>query len=289
MRYVFIDSEKVRYPVRYICNAMRVSESGFYAWRSRRGKPDRRIPVDEPELRRAIKRLHRKSRGRYGRPRLLVEVRREGFQVGGNRVRRIMREMGVEGRSGRKRRRKKSQSQGPPAPNLLNRNFNIEEPNTVWAGDITELRVGQAKLFLAVVVDLCSRMAVGWALDTSARTALVTTAMKRAVRRRRPQRGLIFHSDQGTQYNSKRFRAQLRVLGVRQSMSRRANCWDNSPIESFFGTVKKELVYTRTWVSRTELERALHRYIRDFYNRDRIHSTLGYVSPTEYERQNKAA
>jgi transposase InsO family protein len=268
---------------------MKVSESGFYAWRSRRGEADRRIPDDEPELRRAIKRFHRKSRGRYGRPRLLIELQREGFHVGGNRVRRIMREMGIEGRSGRKRKRRKPQAQVPPAPNLLERNFDIQEPNTVWAGDICELRVGQARLFFAVVVDLCSRMAVGWALDTSATTALVTAAMKRAVRRRKPPRGLIFHSDQGTQYASRRFRTQLRTLGVRQSMSRRANCWDNSPIESFFGTVKKELVYTRSWVSRTELERALNRYIRDFYNRHRIHSTLGYVSPTDYELQNKAA
>lgn len=283
MKYTFIDAERVNFAVLVMCDVLGVSESGFYDWRRRRGQLDRRIPQNEDRLRKAIGRIHRKSRGRYGRPRLAVMLEREGFCVGQNRIRRIMREMGIEGRSGRKRNRStKPPTQASPAPNLLARKFDVTTPNTVWAGDITEMYAGRAKLYLAVVVDLYSRLIVGWAISRSASAALVTEAMKRAVRQRRPSRGLIFHSDQGCQYSSQRFRAQLQVLGVTQSMSRRANCWDNSPIESFFSTAKRELIRETRWESPRQLGRALTKYVR-FYNRERIHSTLDYMSPVDYE------
>jgi len=281
VKYAFIDAEK-DFPVIAMCRVLGVSENGFYDWRARRGQPDRRIPENEEELRKAIRRIHRASRGRYGRPRIAVLLRREGFCVGQSRIRRIMLEMGLEGRSGRKRRHSKKPQTNAPAPNLLARKFDVAAPNTVWAGDITEMHAGRAKLYLAVVVDLYSRLVVGWALSRSASTALIIDAMKRAVRRRRPARGLIFHSDQGCQYGSHRFRDQLGVLGMRQSMSRRGNCWDNSPIESFFSTAKRELIHEKKWDSRSQLDRALTRYVR-FYNRERIHSTLDYVSPVDYE------
>lgn len=289
MKYTFIEAEKGNFEVRLLCDVLGASESGYYDWRRRRDALDLRIPDDEQELRAAIARLHRQSRGRYGRPRLAIMLQRRGFRVGQNRIRRIMRELGIEGRSGRKRKPRKPQRTPAPASNLLRRNFDVPSPNTVWAGDITELRVGKTKFFFAIVVDLYSRLVVGWALSGSASAALVATAMKRAVARRRPPKGLLFHSDQGVQYCSTRFRDQLRTLGIQQSMSRRGNCWDNSPIESFFATVKKELVYTRRWSSRDELERALNRYINRFYNTKRIHSRLGYKSPDDFERSMKAA
>lgn len=288
MKYNFIEAERGNFQVRACCRVLGVSERGFYDRQRRRDAPDRRIPSNEDEVRAAILRIHRRSRGRYGRPRLAATLRREGFRVGGKRIRRIMRELGIEGRSGRKRKKTAKPAHAPPAPNLLARNFTVIAPNTVWAGDITETRVGRTKLYLAVVVDLHSRLVVGWALARSASAALVVEAMKRAVRRRRPPRGLIFHSDQGAQYRSKRFRDQLRVLGIRQSMSRRGNCWDNAPIESFFSTVKQELISERRWESPRQLELALDRYVR-FYNRERIHSALGYLSPLDYEGASKTA
>lgn len=289
MKYIFIDAEKGRFPVSVLCRVIGVSASGFYRWLGRRGETDRRIPPGDGKLRDVIERVHRGSRGAYGRPRILEEVRRRGFLVGGNRIRRIMRQMGLAGRSGPKRtRRRGEEQQAAPSPNVLARDFRVTAPNVVWAGDISEIRIGEQHLYLAVVVDLFSRKLVGWAIAASATAALVTGAMKQAVRVRRPPRGLLFHSDQGVQYTSSRFRDQLRVLGVRQSMSRRGNCWDNAPIESFFATLKKEMLYTRLWLTRSELERELPKYIR-FYNDERLHSTLGYHAPTEYENQLSAA
>lgn len=289
MKYIFIDAEKGRFPVSMLCRVIGVSVSGFYRWLGRRGATDRRIPHGEGKLRLVIERVHRGSRGTYGRPRILEEVRRRGFLVGGNRIRRIMREMGLAGRSGPKRtRRRREEQQAAPSPNVLDRGFKVTAPNVVWASDISELRIGELRLYLAVVVDLFSRKLVGWAMATSATAALVTSAMKQAVRARRPPRGLLFHSDQGVQYTSSRVRDQLRVLGVLQSMSRRGNCWDNAPIESFFATLKKELLYTRIWLTKSELEHELLKYIR-FYNNERLHSTLGYHAPTAYENQTNAA
>lgn len=289
MKYIFIDAEKGRFPVSMLCRVIGVSVSGFYRWLGRRGATDRRIPPGDGKLRLVIERVHRGSRGTYGRPRILQEVRRRGFLVGGNRIRRIMREMGLAGRSGPKRtKRRREEQPAAPSPNVLDRGFKVTAPNVVWASDISELRIGELRLYLAVVVDLFSRKLVGWAMATSATAALVTGAMKQAVRARRPPRGLLFHSDQGAQYTSSRVRDQLRVLGVRQSMSRRGNCWDNAPIESFFATLKKELLYTRMWLTKSELERELAKYIH-FYNNERLHSTLGYHAPTAYENQTNAA
>jgi putative transposase len=284
VKYAFIDQEKGNLPVPKMCEKLEVSESGFYDWKKRRGRPDRRKRDNEPQLRAAVERIHRKHPS-YGRPRILELLRREGYRVGGNRLCRIMQELGISGRSGRKRVRRDTepQTRAPASPNLLERNFDVDEPNKVWAGDITECRVGQAKARLALVLDLGSRTVVGWNLDPRMKTELVTGALKRAVRRRKPTKGLIFHSDQGVQYSSKRFREMLRVLDIRQSMSRRGTCGDNAPTESFFATLKKELIYPRQWVSIAELERAIASYIR-YYNRDRLHSALGMRSPQAYEQ-----
>jgi transposase InsO family protein len=200
-----------------------------------------------------------------------------------------MLELGISGRCGRKRLRRDTEppTKAPASPNLLERNFDVGECNSIWTGDITEFRAGQAKVRMAIVLDLGSRAVVGWKLDPQMKTDIVTGALKSAVRRRRPTKGLIFHSDQGVQYTSKRYREMLRVLGIRQSMSRRGNCWDNAPTESFFATLKKELIYTRSWTSVAELERAIARYVK-YYNRDRIHSALGLRSPRNHEQHHAA-
>lgn len=289
MKYNFIEAEKGNYPVNAMCRVLSVAESGFYRWQGRRGLQDNRIPDDEPALRAAIEQTHRRSRGSYGRPRLIRALREQGWRVGGNRVRRIMLELGLRGRSGPRRSRSiNSDANHRAAPNLLDRNFTVGAPNLVWGGDLTELRFGEQRLWLAAVVDLCARMVVGWALRYSASTALATEAMRRAVQERRPPRGLIFHSDRGVQYRSHRFQAQLDILGIRQSMSRRGNCWDNAPVESFFATLKKELIYTRSWQSKRELEEHLGDYIH-FYNRERLHSTLAYCTPAQHEEKLAAA
>jgi putative transposase len=282
VKYHFIEAEKGKYPVSTMCQVLKTTDKGFYYWRGRRDQQDRRLGDNETELRAAIVHLHERSRGAYGRPRLLAELRRLGLRVGGSRVRRVMLEMGLAGRSGRRRSGRTKPMKVAPAPNLLARDFAPSRPNSLWAGDITEIEAAGRKLWMAVVIDLYSRRVLGTSLGDSASTDLVVRAMKVAVQQRRPPRGLIFHSDQGVQYASERFRTQLRLLGVHQSMSRRGNCWDNAPIESFFATLKKELIYTREWSTKRELEDALIAYM-DFYNHQRLHSTLGYRSPEEYE------
>lgn len=287
MKFDFIDREKATFSVPFMCKHLGVSTSGYYDWRKRRGCPDLRKCENEAELVAAVQRLHRQYPA-AGRPRLRELLRREGLSVSGNRLRRIMLELGVSGRPGRKATRPRSpQPLSPVAPNLLERKFAIDRINTVWTGDITEFKVKTAKLYLAITLDLASRSVVGWKLDTQMKTEIITSALRMGLERRNPARGLIFHSDQGVQYRSKRFQQMLHIMGIRQSMSRRGNCWDNAPTESFFATLKKELLYARTWSSRDELEVAIADYI-DHYNNERIHTSLGMRSPREYEQDHAA-
>lgn len=285
MKYRFIDGQKGEHPVRAVCRVVKVDESGFYRWRRRKKAPDRRVPGNESELRRAILRIHRKSRGRYGRPRICEELERQGYAVGANRVRRIMLQLGLEGRSGRLRSSRRTRPLHVSAsPNLLARNFEATKKNLVWVGDITQVRVRSEWHYICVVIDLFSRRVVGWNLSRFPNAALATGAMKKAARGHRRLDGLVFHSDQGLQYLSQRYREQLRTLGIRQSMSRRGNCWDNAPAESFFATLKKELIHTAKWTSSRVLRSEVDKYIC-YYNTQRLHSTLGYRSPKEYEQQ----
>jgi len=289
MKYRFIDAMRGKgLSVRLLCRVIKVPERSFYDWVSRRDMPDRRTPENEDELREAIVRIHRKSRGSYGRPRILHELGREGFQVSSKRVARIMRNEGIRGCSGRKRGpRQPSIPAHTAAPNLLNRRFDLAAPNEVWAGDVTQVNVGGIWLYLAVVIDLCSRRVVGWHTSTSPEAGLVTAAMKMAAKDWLSLGGLIFHSDQGRVYGSERFRKQLAILGIEPSMSRRGNCWDNAPVESFFATLKKELIHEREWRCIGELRREIEAYVA-FYNDERIHSSLDYLTPSEYEAQTAA-
>lgn len=287
MKFTIIDTERQNHAIAAMCRQLRVSESGYYRWRKRRGHRDGRTQENEAELVKLVRRLHRKH-PRYGRPRLHELVRLAGYDVGGNRLRRIMLKLGVSGRSGRKPlRREQEQPISPPCRNLLKRNFEVAKPNQVWTGDITEFRVGQGRVHLAIVLDLFSRRVVGWKLDARMKTSLVVAALQSAVRLRRPPAGMIFHSDQGVQYTSTRFQRMLRALGVRQSMSRRGNCWDNAPTESFFATLKKEIFHGQLYRTCAALAAAVGRYIKR-YNDVRLHSTLGLRSPRDYELQHRA-
>lgn len=268
-----------------MCRHFGLSRQGYQAWvRRQAAGPSVRQRSDD-ELLEAIVAAYTASRGRYGVPRVHAELRRQGWQVGKNRVARLMAENDLAGRDGRppKPRTTIADPAATPAPNLLNRDFDPPAPDTAWVTDITYLRTAEGFLFLAAIIDCYSRLVVGWAVADHMRTDLCLAALDDAVGRRRPGRGLIHHSDQGCQYTSGDYRDRLHELEMRQSMSRVGNCWDNAVAESFFSTLKMELVYTQDWESHAELKTALFEYIEIFYNRQRLHSTLDYCTPFEYD------
>jgi putative transposase len=285
--FAFIDAEKARYSVQRLCAVLRVSPSGYYAWRGR--------PIVTPRvranrgLRARIRAIHAASRGRYGSPRVHRALHADGERVGRNRVIRLMR---LERLRGRPRRRFQLTTQTDPtravAPNLLNQVFEAAAPNRVWTADITALPTREGWLYLAVLLDLYSRRIVGWAVRPTLDTDLVCAAWQQAVVRRAPGHGLIHHSDRGCQYTSARYQALLEAHGVRCSMSRRGNCWDNAPTESFFRTLKVELD-DDVWSTRQAAARAVADFIEQFYNRDRLHSSLNYQSPATFEARRPAA
>ena len=274
-------AEKAHHPIRTLCRALDVSPSGFYAWHRRpeslRSRTDRRLCVH-------LRAAHRASGGTYGSPRLHRDLHRQGETVGRNRVIRLMR---AEQLTGRPRRRFRvttaADPLAPPAPNHLAQTFMVSRPNAVWAADITAIVTADGWLYLAVLVDLYSRRIVGWALQPTLETSLVLTAWQRAValRRAAPQ---LHHSDRGCQYTSAGYQQALAAYGVRCSMSRRGNCYDNAVVESFFRTLKLDLALP-TRVPRDEASQQIAAYIDGFYNTRRLHSTLGYRSPAQFERE----
>jgi putative transposase len=284
--FAFIAAEKAQFPIRVLCRALDVSPSGYYAAQQR--PPSARTQRDTALLRR-LHVLHADSRRTYGRPRLRRALRQAGFHVGDRRVRRLMRAGGLVAR-GRRRYRVTTDSRhdAPVAPNHLARAFTVTRPNRVWAGDITALWTTEGWLYLAVLLDLASRRVVGWAADATMDTELSLAALRQALTRRRIRRGLLHHSDRGVQYASARYQALLRQHGMRVSMSRKGNCWDNSVVESFFRTLKTEL-HPMTWPTRAEARRAIVDYIECFYNRQRLHSTLDYRTPAAFEARFKTA
>ncbi len=243
MRFAFIDVEKASYPMRILCRVLRVSGSGYYAWRAR--KPSARDLEDE-RLRPKIVEAFETGRGTYGSPRVRDELVDQGFEIGRKRVARLMREMGLQGVTPRKFRvTTDSDHDHPIAENVLARNFEASGPNEKWATDITYVWTGEGWLYLAVVMDLYSRRIVGWSTADHLETGLCLDALERALGHRTGVDGLIHHSDRGVQYASARYREALDAQGIECSMSRRANCWDNAVAESFFGTLKNELIYRR--------------------------------------------
>ena len=284
MRFRFIEAEKAYYPIRLLCRCLSVSRSGFYSWRKRspsaRARQDARLKVE-------ISASHAASRRTYGSPRILCDLRDEGHRVSRKRVARLMQELGLEGR--RKRRFRSttdSRHRFPVAPNVLMRDFDVDAPNTVWVTDITYVATLEGWLYLAVILDLFSRRVVGYAMSERIDRALVLEALRVALEHRPGARDFIHHSDRGSQYASHDYREALEQAGIMCSMSRRGNCWDNAVAESFFGTLKMELLYELPLQTSGATRAAVADYIDAFYNVRRRHSSLGYQSPLEFELKN---
>jgi len=281
VRYRFIDAEKALYPIRVLCSVLEVARSGYYAWRGR--PPSARAKANELLLD-AIRTVHQTSRGTYGSPRVFRELRTPENPVSENRIARLMRVSDIRSKHRRKFRvTTQSNHRRPVAPNVLAREFTVAAPNRVWAGDITYVWTAEGWLYLAILIDLYSRIVVGWSMSTRITDELTLSALRMAFRKRRPAAGLLFHSDRGSQYTSNDYRQFMIDHQITSSMSRRGNCWDNAVSESFFATLEKDLL--QGWVPETRsVARAeIFDYIETFYNRRRLHSYLGYVSPAEFE------
>ena len=278
-----IDAEKANYPIALMCRVLQVSRTGLYAWRARL-RPSATACKDA-RLLPEIRAIHRASRETYGSPRVHAALRRRGIRISRKRAARLMRAAGMRGRL-RRRFRKTTDSNHalPIAPNLLDRNFSVESADCVWASDITFIPLASGWSYLAVVIDLHSRLVVGWAVANHLRTELIEDALLTALGARKPEPGCLHHSDRGCQYASSSYRRLCTTHGMKASMSRRGNCYDNAVVESFFGTLKQELVHHARWATLEEARAALHDYIEVFYNRQRLHSALGYRTPAEVDR-----
>jgi putative transposase len=281
VRFEFIRAEKANHRISTMCRVLEVSRSGYYVWLDR---PAPTRVAANVELTATIREVHRKSRSTYGSPRVHRELQSRGRSVSRKRVARLMRAGGIEARRKRQFRTTTDSTHGQPvSPNLLGRNFEVDAPNRAWATDITYIRTVEGWLYLAAIIDLFSRRVVGWSMSESLHRTVALDALAMALRQRRPSPGLIHHSDQGCQYVSGEYRAALMNAGIRQSMSRRGDCWDNAVSESFFSTIKAELIEAMPLTTRAATMVAIDDYIRNFYNPVRLHSTNGYISPVEME------
>ncbi len=265
-----------------LCRVLGVTRQGYYAYASR---PVSDRVAREATLQARIKDLHDENRQTYGSPRIHRALREEGRRVSKTRVERALRSLGLQAVG---RRRFRTTTQADPthrcAPNLLDRDFTASRPNERWVTDITYVWTSAGWCYVAAILDLYSRAVVGWSVDTSLETRLVTNALQMAVGRRRPSSGLVHHSDRGCQYTSAEYRDQLARMGVTVSMSRRGNCWDNAVAESFFSTLKRELLGRSAWSNPLQVRDAVFEYVEIFYNRRRLHSALDYKTPAQVER-----
>jgi putative transposase len=287
VKFAFIHAEKARFPVAALCRILQVTRQGYYAFAKR---PMSSQVAAEASLRERVRHAHQASRQRYGSPRVLEALRREGLRVGKRRVERAMRGMGLFARpGGRCRVTTVADPCHPVAPNTLERAFTAAAPNQRWVTDISYVWTSEGWCYLAVILDLFSRAVVGWALDADLTTELPLRALAMALSRRGPVPGLLHHSDRGCQYTSAQYRSALAQQGISVSMSRKGNCWDNAVAESFFSTIKAELIRGRLWQGRLELRSAVFEYIEIFYNRQRFHSSLRYKTPLEVENDYYAA
>ena len=282
MIFGFIDAHPKEWPVTVMCDILQVSTAGYYAWRDR--------PVSAGQQRRdrlsaEIRVIHDTVKGRYGSPRLHAELTARAAPCCVNTVAKLMRTQGIAAKTARKfRHTTDSNHDLPVADNLLERAFDPAAANTAWVSDFTFISTREGWLYLAAVEDLFSRRVVGWAMSDRMTSRLVVDALAMAVGFRLPKEGLLAHSDRGSQYASEHYRRLLAQHGIQCSMSRRANCWDNAPMESFFASLKKELVHHEDYQTREEAKASIFEYIEVFYNRQRRHSSLGYKSPAEYEQ-----
>jgi putative transposase len=283
----FIAARKTEHSVKTLCRVLGVSRSGFHAWAARKRSPR---AVADAALTERISEIHSDSLKTYGSPRVHAELRLEhGVGIGRKRVERLMRRAGLSGQVKRRRGKTTIRVHGVrTAPDLVERDFNPTEPNRLWAADITYIRTWEGWLYLASVMDLYSRRIVGWALADHLRADLVVDALEMAVARRRPDAGLVHHSDQGSQYTSLIFTRRCRAVGIDVSMGRRGDCFDNAVLESFHASLKKDLIHRRSWPAKPQARTAIFQYIEAFYNRRRRHSTLGMLSPADFENRTLA-
>jgi len=281
---MFIKENRRQYPLSLLCEVLRVGSSGYHKWLKR--KVSRRA-IENQRILEIIRFHHNKSKGSYGLPRIYAAMRRQGLKVNKKRISRLMKLGNIKAKT--KRRFKVTTVQNSKAAaseNLLNQNFTALSENQIWTSDITYLWTREGWLYLAVVMDVYSRKIVGWSLSSSLSKELVLKALLMAILHRNPGQGIIFHSDRGSQYTSRLVRELLKSYKITQSMSGAGNCYDNAITESFFHTLKTELIYWNVYQTREEAKRSIFEYIEIFYNRQRLHSALNYLSPVEFEEKN---
>jgi len=283
MKFEFIEQHRDQYPARLMCQVLEVSHSGYYAWRNR---PVSQREMANQKLMQQIEAVFHASQSTYGSPRVTRELKRQGITCSKNRVARLMRLHGLRAKQSKRyhstTRRHPSR---PVAPNHLDRDFSATAPNKKWVTDITYIKTAEGWLYLAVVLDLFARMVVGWAMSAEMSSELTLAALKMAIRRRQPEPGVLHHSDQGSQYTDKQYQALLTEHGMTASMNGVGTWYDNAAMESFFGSLKSELVNHQKYQTHQEARTSLFWYIEIFYNRIRLHSTLGYLTPTDFETQ----
>jgi len=281
----FIAAEKASYSISLLCRVLGVSRSGFHAW-ERRPPSDREL--GDAWIAERVRAIHAESRGTYGARRVHAALCHRGVRVGRKRVERLMRTLGLSGLIPKRYRRTTIRVPGVRvADDLVDRGFTPSAPNELWCADIKYVRSWQGWLYLAAVMDCYSRRVVGWSMRPDLEAELVVDALEMAIARRRPKPGLVHHSDQGSQYVSLRFGERCREIGIHRSMGSKGDCFDNAVAESFFATLEKDLLRRRSFATRQDARTAVFDYIETFYNPIRLHSTLGYRSPVEYERMNK--
>lgn len=283
MKFVFIEEQRDQYPVRLMCRVLEVSPSGYYAWRTR---PVSQREMANQQLTQEIKTVFEASQRTYGSPRVYHALKSKGFACSENRVARLMRLQGIRAKqSKRYRSTTRRDPSRPVAPNHLERDFTATVPNEKWVTDITYIKTAEGWLYLAAVLDLYARMVVGWAMAGRMTSDLTLEALKMAIRWREPEKGLLHHSDQGSQYTDREYQALLKKNGMTPSMNGVGTWYDNAAMESFFGSLKSELVNDQNYQTRREAQTSIFWYIEVFYNRSRLHSTLGYLTPIDFEAQ----
>jgi len=286
VKYAFIKRQQTRFPIFVLCRTLEVSRSGFYDWL---GRPESRRSIRHRQLVTEIRRIHDHSNQNYGAVKCWKALRRDGFMFGRDQITEIRRKNGIYS----KRRRRfvittKSKSGHEAAPNTLNREFHSASPNRAWVGDVTFIPTRKGWLYLSVLLDLYSRKVVGWSMGNRNDSSLVKKCLEMAIEHRKPPRGLVHHTDRGSTYTAEKYRSVLNDHGMISSMSRKGNCWDNAVSESFFGNLKNELTHDKIYNDRDQARADIFRYIEIFYNRQRLHQTLNYVTPTEYEMMKAA-
>jgi len=287
VRYVFIRAHDFEFRIRRMCEVLRVSRSGYYGWRVR---PESKRSQQDRVLLAEIRKVHERNKQAYGAAKTWRALRQAGVECGKHRVARLRRFDGIEARRKRKfRLAYQARQSAPPAPNLLQAPFQASRPDRVWVADITFIATRSGWLYLAVLLDLYSRRIVGWSMKERPTQELVSEALKMAVEQRRPEPGLLHHSDQGIQYSSGVYLRLIKQNGVVRSMSRKGNCYDNAVVESFFSSLKNELIHHRDYHNREEARSEIFDYIELFYNRQRLHQSLGYQTAIGYEKMKGVA